>query len=244
LFTFREKVLSPLATAPETAEIVYVLSQALYDQRTLLKVESYLVYPLAKGGYSKPTPLPLVAIMQNRYFQPVDITIHHGLSFLRAQYPNQQQLGNAFPLVGRVGADLLTQLIETGRCHWANPQYPSLKLGEARKAHLEWVKEPSGLQRVNCRVLGESPMILVVSPPWYLDQESHHCGPLDTGLAPEMAAALLLAPPLKAEQISHLYSLLANRSFTPSEHGDASLHSRFIPQFVHGRARYRLVCFS
>jgi superfamily II DNA or RNA helicase len=201
---------------PESAEIVYVLSQALNDQRTLLKVESFLVQPLAKGGYGKPAPLPLVAVMQNRYCKPEDVTIHHGLSFVRAQYANQQQLGNAFPLVGPIGADLLKQVIDTGRCHWASPQNPALKLGESRKAQLEWIKEPSGLQRVNCRVQGESPMILVVSPPWYLDQQTHHCGPIDTGLAPDMAAALLLAPSMKPEQITHLYRLLADRSFTPS----------------------------
>ena len=103
--------------------------------------------------------------------------------------------------MGRPGAQVLPEIVATGRCYWQSLRKNSraLSLGAARPAKPIWRTDQRGWQEPILEVTLAA-VSLPLSPPWYVDEQESCCGPLETGLPPDAAAAWLLAPKLSPEQ--------------------------------------------
>lgn len=202
-----------MAEKPEEKQLVYVLAQRWVEQVGLiLHVECYWVTPLKKGGYGKTSAVFKIDSINLQTLPIIDQRIIQWLRQISQQDRSWPYGAPQFPLIGSNGAALLQQLVLSGHCHWVNIQAPALRIGETRMGTLEWRKEPSGLQQLSCRISGRAHSILPLAPPWYIDHEHHQCGSIETGLAPDAAAAMLLAPPMQPEQCRILQQALARRS--------------------------------
>jgi superfamily II DNA or RNA helicase len=92
------------------------------------------------------------------------------------------------------GAELLHDLLVTGRCHWDSPSNPPLRLAPSRKGTPFWHRTPSGHLRASVRIEPEPTLTLPLAPPWYLDVERGECGPISVPLPDAVAAAWLGSP--------------------------------------------------
>jgi len=128
------------------------------------------------------------------------------------------KVDDTFPLIGQKGAELLENLIDSGRVHFSSHRTPSLKRGKTQHGKLSWVDEPDGKQRLHCWISGGASTILPLQPLWYVDHFSHEAGELNTSLNPEIAATLLFAPSMRPEEIRELYDLLK------SAHSEKEIH--------------------
>jgi superfamily II DNA or RNA helicase len=104
-------------------------------------------------------------------------------------------------LKGAEGASLLTEIVGTGRCYWKilKGNAPALSLGAARAARPVWRMDGRGWQEPVFEVTPAA-IVLLLSPPWYVDEDQACCGPLETGLSAQAAREWLLAPKLSPEQ--------------------------------------------
>lgn len=182
--------------------IIYLLT-LINQPRLMVQVEVCLVHLLKSGDYGKPQPFNFILLRQRNNTLPIDRHICHWLAFSKS--PQDLHTEPKFFLQGAHGAELLHQIIETGRCHYGSHRTPPLQSGPIRQAQLSWHTEPDGSQRLQCRVPGGSNTVLPLTPPWYIDHGQLTCGPLETGFDPAIVAALLVAPPLKPEQLKQMY---------------------------------------
>jgi superfamily II DNA or RNA helicase len=104
-------------------------------------------------------------------------------------------------LKGRAGAEGLAEIVATGRCYWQSLRKNdrALSLGAPRAGKPVWRTDQRGWQEPVLEVTPAA-VVLPLSPPWYVNAEEACCGPLETGLPAEAAAAWLLAPKLSPEQ--------------------------------------------
>ncbi|MGO8699622.1 MAG: SNF2-related protein [Limisphaerales bacterium] len=107
-------------------------------------------------------------------------------------------------LSGKAITELLPEILATGRCYWKSVSNKgrAVALGPARAAAPVWRMDARGWQQPAFDVAPEA-AILPLSPPWYVDEKEGLCGPLETGLPPDVAAEWLFAPKIAPEQ-SHL----------------------------------------
>lgn len=189
---------------PEDSDerIIYLLT-LINQPRLMVQIEICLVHLLKSGDYGKPQAFNFGMLRHKHNILSVDKHICHWLAFSK---PTQDaHIDPKFILQGAHGADLLHQIIETGRCHYGSHRTPALHTGPMRQAQLSWQTEPDGSQRLLCRVPGGSNTVLPLTPPWYIDHEQLTCGPIETGFDPSIVSALLIAPPLKPEQLKQMY---------------------------------------
>jgi superfamily II DNA or RNA helicase len=113
-------------------------------------------------------------------------------------------------LKGSSGPELLTELLATGQCRWKSfaKSRPALALGPPRQAKPEWKMDDKGVQRPSFQITPETLVILPLSPPWYLDEATNLCGPLETGLPPAAAGQWLFAPALRPEDSTLVHEQL------------------------------------
>jgi superfamily II DNA or RNA helicase len=118
----------------------------------------------------------------------------------------------ATELQGMAGAELLPEILETGRCYWrsVSGKGRAIGLGPARAATLVWRTDAFGWQEPGFEITPPA-SILALSPPWYIDETAGLCGPLQTGLPPEVAVEWLLAPRLAPDQSQLLFQQLPAR---------------------------------
>ena len=146
------------------------LAPSLWDEKVLL-VEPVATRLLKNDGLSKSrvSYSPQNVMQQSggaSFLRPSDRLILRRIHLERTGYDSYR---GGYQLAGRTGAALLTQIIETGRCHWGDPEGPCLVAGATVAGTLSWTLLPDGAQRP----ILESPQIpsailLPLSPPWYL----------------------------------------------------------------------------
>ncbi len=203
----------------ESERLVYVLNLEgptygmLVSTRPNLSVNLQVVRRLANGGYGSGRNCYFEGILNNArtdsYVRKVDISIVRRIKLIQ---PQGHYYGTNL-LVGAEGAALLEEILRTGRCHWrgAGKKHPALILGKPRLAKLEWQADNQGMQSPGFDVTPRPTAILPLVPPWYLDEGTGSCGPLDTGLPPAVAHAWFNAPTLKPDQAELLGEELVRR---------------------------------
>jgi hypothetical protein len=103
-------------------------------------------------------------------------------------------------LTGRFAAEILPQLLATGRTFWKQPSARPLALGPPRRATPCWREGSDGAQHATFRVDPPATHLFPLDPPWYFDKAARQCGPLEVAGKREAAARWLLAPPVAPEQ--------------------------------------------
>jgi superfamily II DNA or RNA helicase len=116
-------------------------------------------------------------------------------------------------LKGRAGAQGLAEIVATGRCYWQSLRKSNraLSLGAPRAGKPVWRTDKRGWQEPVLEVTPAA-LVLPLSPPWYVHEEEACCGPVETGLPADAAAAWLLAPKLSPEQSPLLSQELPGRA--------------------------------
>ena len=178
-----------------------------------LTVKTEVVRKLGQGGYGAGRIFYFNEAFANPrppHVRAVDISL---LKRLKAIQPGDQHYYQGMVLIGDEGAAMLEELLRTGRCHWkgSGKKHPALSLGQPRLAKLEWRADARGLQTPGLDVSPVPTAILPLVPPWYLDEGTGACGPLDTGLPPAVAQAWINAPALMPDQAELLNEELARR---------------------------------
>ena len=130
------------------------------------------------------------------------------LELLRALYPYRiGQSPNEYELRGDTAA-LLRRLLATGRLWWQHGEQP-LSEGAPRAAAAHWLGQEDGSQQLTLEALPPVTGVLALSPPWYLDASTASVGPLETSLAPALAALVVDAPRLPLAAIKPMGERLA-----------------------------------
>ena len=200
----------PTEYPPEVlARLVFVLKV----QQNRLRVEPTLVQVKPKGGYHSPRKLyfdPNTAGSVGRVGLDGDLALLRELKAWQSTYAPPTQL--VFEPESERG--MLERFLATGRCHYrgVSGSHPALRLGPARSARLGWVTDSKGRQTP--RLLMEPPVgeVLPLSPPWYVDETTGACGPLETGVPPQVALAWLQGAQVSPGQARLLSEELARRS--------------------------------
>ncbi|MBI1397276.1 MAG: helicase SNF2 [Betaproteobacteria bacterium] len=190
--------LSEPATRSEASSptrILYLIDLAPRPQRPGVRVRLVTARARKDGGYGSVHPWRNVrsaVLAPPSFVQGEDVRI---LKRLLAEGPALFEA--EFTLRAEGGAEILPILLHTGRCHFASADGIVLRAAESRLARPEWVADPGGGQVLRWHGEGPVSCVLPLSPPWYVDQTSGDCGPLETGLAPRVGYLLALVPPIQ-----------------------------------------------
>ena len=152
---------------------------------------------LKSGGYGRPTRWSNVRqalTVPPRFVSGEDQRILRMLLIA-----GDSALGGEFRLQGESGAQILRAALATARCHWVDSETLPLREGPARRGRPIWAISDSGRQRVVFETEPGAKVILPLSPPWYLDADSHECGAVDTGLSTAVVEMLVQAPEIAPE---------------------------------------------
>ncbi len=104
------------------------------------------------------------------------------------------------------GWELLSAIAATGRGRAGDLDRPTLTEGPQRSGRVEWSAIGSGGTYAPCLKLGDGSDAGEGAPPLYIDWGTGLVGPVETGLAPRLAAGLLRAPHLDRDAIRVLHA--------------------------------------
>jgi hypothetical protein len=121
------------------------------------------------------------------------------------------------PLSGEEGTAALEAIIATGRARWRALGGPVVALGPARKGRILWRLFDDGAHRPDLEPAdpavdgGRVQHAFWLAPPWWIDMATGEMGPVETDFPPHIAAGILSAPPVPAEQRQILRTVMARR---------------------------------
>jgi len=164
-----------------------------------------------------------------RYLRPSDRAILRRLDLLR--YAPEGLLRDEDP------PDLLRRVLATGRGRWAAADGVPLQEGPMRPGQLVWRLAADGRQSPTLE-LEDGLLGLALPAPWYADVASGELGVVDLGVPAQVAARLLLAPPIPAEVAPMVAAELGRRLTAPAVAVPAALDT---PETLSGPPVPRLV---
>ncbi|MGE3933927.1 MAG: SNF2-related protein [Rhodospirillaceae bacterium] len=193
--------------------LVYVLA---YD-RSAAHVPALTVQPtsvrlLKDDSLSEKTSLYNMAQVLHgtaaRFLRPSDRAILRQLGARQSA-----AAGQGIPLTGEDMTATIAAIIGTGRARWHGAKGPAVLAGPPRRGRLHWRLGNDGALRPDVAIEGADGLRLVrADVPWYVDERTGAAGPVDTGVAPRVAAAMLAAPAVPGRQAERLRKVLAERA--------------------------------
>jgi len=160
----------------------------------LLKDESFSITSQSYNPAAALQPMPA------KFLRPSDRAILRRLEIL-SRNATYDSAFHERTLSGEEGVLLLEAIMATGRARWKAVDGPPVTRGAPRRAQLSWRLGDDAAQHLDFQIEGDEPLrAVVLAPLWYVDEAAGVVGPLDTGLSPRLAAALLSAPPVPHEQ--------------------------------------------
>ena len=215
-----KSVAPPSGSKPETGlapshedeqeRLLYILR--LQGER--LKVELSVVQRLQNGAYGQPQNYHfsnlLHASTPGRFVRPLDLQLARRLVLAQRSFNTYEVF-----LENEAGVEALKEILATDRCHFggSGKKHPVLALGPARLARPCWRMDAHGKQSPHFEVEGPVTQILPgLAPPWYVDEASGTCGPLETGMSNELAGAWLSAPSITAGESAAISDAWATRA--------------------------------
>ena len=201
-----EGAVVPAGPPPE--RLVFVLRRT--NQR--LRVDAMTQKLLKNGLYGQAKALPMyggLAALSSRVASAEDRALAARL--LLAQ--SDPDIGGEWLLEGEAGAALLPELLATGRFFWGPPgrHHTPLTAGPPLKATPGWHMDDHGRQQAVLDCAPGQREMLLVEPPWYLDEIANQCGPFECDLPPGMVLSWLSAPPIPPDQAGLVAQELAKR---------------------------------
>lgn len=139
-----------------------------------------------------------------RYVTTTDRTILKALLAQRSDAPWEPQ--------GIAGADLLRQIVATGRAYWHSLRGQPLCPGNPRPASCAWATLPDGNQRLRCVSAIPVDVVASVDPPLYIDAAANECGPLELQYSAELLRRYWHEPPVAPEHVDNVNNDIAQRA--------------------------------
>lgn len=209
---------------PDPGEIIegakyrtfYVVTQEVnryFAVRTHIRAMNRSV--LKNGDFGTATDVKAASI-DNRQFAKHFNTYDRRLLLDLSRNAGREDWAKAnFRLEETHGERLLRITLKSGRCTWESPDGPLLHEAPPRTGRIVWTSDRKGEQAPRVEIDGGG-VALTLNPPWYVDSRSGECGPIDCGMSPGVAFALLSAPGIAPEYADGVRKSLA-RLGVPSE---------------------------
>ncbi|MEM7017936.1 MAG: SNF2-related protein, partial [Pseudomonadota bacterium] len=137
--------------------------------------------------------------MEAKFVLPSDYTLVTWLRSIREE--SWHGYTSSIMMPRRTPTELMRQLMETERCHWANPKAKPLSLGPEKSCEAFWDEQTGGVQKLSFRTDSSDDLILPFNPPWYIDPKNSLCGPLATTLNESIIDILLDAPSVQPGEV-------------------------------------------
>lgn len=201
---------SALPENDEQERLLYVLR----PQNGRLKVELVMARRLKSGGFGPTRHLHTSLLLYQSKHVPCltaqDRRLVCQLMLAQTNFTAFEQF-----LEGSEGAEVLREMVATGRCHWlsSSTQNSALALGAPRPARPIWRVDTNGAQQPGLQI--EPPateLITGLTPPWYVDEGTSVCGPLESGLSPQLTRMWLSAPSVAPLESADLAEVLAQQN--------------------------------
>ena len=168
------------------------------DDRLIVRLMKARV--LQQGGYSQAKSWTafksFYSLNPPQFVSPVDVD---AIELLRT-LEQTLDVSAGFFLQGHRGTLALKQMLMSGRVFWKSAEGTALLYQGTRPASVTWLDVGGDGQRL---VLQPQPYarVLLMAPPWWLDEATGECGELTTGLADNVAEAIISAPIVPASVV-------------------------------------------
>src|SRR4051812_991775 len=192
--------------ADQTQRLLYCLHSSQDGERMPDLAVSLVSVRVLKGGefgaqVSQPNLGEFSPERAAKYYRDVDIEILTKLTSGRRAY-------GYYASERLQSAELLQQIIATGRSFWDDHERPPLRWGEQREGRIDW---QGGRKTVVPRLIVPGMTAFNAEPPVYLDEIAGVMGPVELGLPPRLAYQILSAPPLPRAQLAEVASRLSQK---------------------------------
>lgn len=121
-----------------------------------------------------------------------------------------------FKLKGAIGQELLPALLATGKCIQEQEKDIPLTLGEPVPLTFHWKKTSSGSQQLKIKTNIKKPIFFFIEGLWYLDQDQHKIGQVQTTLSNQVLNNLMSAPEIPASLVPKLNNVMQKQSLLRS----------------------------
>ncbi len=204
LYQLKSAQQQPAESRPTSNEmILYLLGMNHYDTGIQLYVKTVKTRQQKDGSFSEAIHYAINPTSKARFMREDD---QYAMLLLKSL-----MTGNANPapvLEGDAGSKALKVLIDTGRCHWLNEEYPALKHADKVDSTLSWHFLQDASQVIKADVFDDDIILLPVSPPCYLNSETGACGELDCGLPKKISSVLVASPPVHPQNVDKISEFL------------------------------------
>jgi superfamily II DNA or RNA helicase len=230
-----ERALAPAAVRTQyppgvSQRLLYVLRFPLASA-ALAEVRLMQARARKGGGIGQPQPWRNAREAANN---PPRFVLDEDRRLLRRLLVETRDTLDGYALEGDSGASVLQDLLATGRCYaecsLRGRELKLLRPGPRRPGRAAWRFRGNGTQDIACETEPPSDRVLGLAPPYYVDTSSGDCGPVETGLPPDLAAALLQAPSVAPAQVAtvraELKARLGARAGMLPQPGDVQVEHR------------------
>ncbi len=188
----------------ETYQLFYVFS-SLTSYSADLGIKLFLARTLQAGNLGAPKAFSPTAAAQQKHLHPMDKVLLAKLEAIR-KLANGAIYSNGYSLTGKLGEEMLPELLLTGRCHWQTLKNPPLKLASSQPAQFQWEMNEEGFQTLRCYV-GDKPLpVFFIEKSWYID--GSEMGLVEMGIDAKVSRLLLSAPKISPEAIESVSDYL------------------------------------
>ncbi len=185
---------------PQAERLLYVVQATPMG----LSVQLMTARALKKGGYGSCRvfyPSSIANDYSNRAASPEDTRLIRKVLIEQGNFSAID-----IPLRGAKGTEYFKEMLATGRCYWQEVKGSApMKPGSLRPAQPIWRTESDGKQYPDFEITPPASTVLPLHPPWYFDEATRECGPMETGMPDSVAAAWQLAPRIRPGS-AHLVS--------------------------------------
>jgi superfamily II DNA or RNA helicase len=192
-------------SADEAQRLLYCLQASQEGERMPFLTVSLISARVLKSGefgasVSQPSAAEFAPERAPKYYRDVDVEILTELTGRRSTY--------GYHLKRLHSAELLQQIIATGRAFWLDHKRPPLRWGEKHEGRIEW---QGGKKAVVSRLIVPGVTAFNAEPPVYLDEAAGVMGPVELNLPPRLAYQILAAPPIPRGQVTEVASRLGQK---------------------------------
>lgn len=187
-------------SAPSSA-LVYLLGKAKYGGRPTISIRLGVANFLKSGKLGKPKLTDLYSVNFLRHASDSDALLTHKL-----QKASLTSYG-FYNLEGTNALLVLPTLVRTGRLYFEHLQIVE---GPVRELYCSWDLCNNATQKLELSVEGGA-KVLPSSPPWYLDEETGECGPLETDIDSSLFPGILNIPLAPIDQIKPIQKALEKK---------------------------------
>ncbi|WP_051786259.1 DEAD/DEAH box helicase [Endozoicomonas numazuensis] len=205
--------------------LVYFLEPDRYGLNRSFSVRLYLSRYLKKGGFGKPNIYNGAhhCIQNNNW--PVSIN-PEDIKILKTAWVDGSlnYYGSELSLKGEEGFELLTRIINTGRCLVDLQERIVVEPAEPLRGEVQWQADEKGLQQpALVDQQGHHLNLLATTPPSYLKvfEQKAECGELTQLPNGALLQTLLDAPPLDNKGVEEASKVLSNLIHDPDNQGIA-----------------------